>query len=256
MPRLGLGTYRAYGTDAVRAIHAAFELGYRLLDTSANYANEDDVGRAIASGAVPREEIFVTTKVEETDQRLRTVRLALEASLRRLCLEYVDLYLVHWPLHERTNDTWRAMEGLLRSGLTRSIGVSNFEVSDLEQLFATATVEPAVNQIKYNPAAQRRDLRGYCVDRGITVEAWAPIMRGHANELPVLARIGRAHGKTPEQVCLRWILQKGALAIPKSVHEARLQENANVYDFELGAAEMRAIDEVGGSRGNGVGRGS
>ena len=241
MPRLGLGTSRAYGRELVKAIVAAFGMGYRLVDTSANYENEEDVGRAIALSDVPREELFITTKLEGPDQGLESPRYALESSLRRLGLAYVDLYLIHWPEPRLTNDTWQAMERLQRHGLTRSIGVSNFEVSDLEQLLSTATIPPAVNQIKLNPTEARHDLAEYCADRGIAVEAWAPVLRGRASDVPTLVRIGRDHGKTAAQVSLRWLLQKGMIAIPKSVHEGRLRENADIYDFELSEDELAAI---------------
>lgn len=244
MPRLGLGTSRAYGTSLIRAIAVAFDLGYRLVDTSANYDNETEVGRAIADSGVPREEVFVTTKLEGEDQGRRGPMPALHASLRRLGLDYVDLYLIHWPEPRLTNDTWYAMEELLRAGLTRSIGVSNFEVSDLEQLYTTAGVAPAVNQIKLNPADQRRALAEYCREQGIIVEAWAPVLRGHADEVSELNRIGRQHGKTAAQVALRWLLQHGMVAIPKSVHERRIRENAEVFDFELSDDEMRLIDST------------
>lgn len=244
MPRLGLGTSRAVGEEAVRAIMAAFELGYRLVDTSANYDNEQDVGAAIAASAVPREDLFITTKLEGSDQVMRTVRSGLEGSLRRLGLDYVDLYLIHWPIPELTNETWAAMEELQRAGLVRALGVSNFERRDLEQLFATATIRPAVNQVKLNPAEQREDLYDYCVAAGITVEAWAPVMRGRTHHLRVLERIGHAHGKTSAQVSLRWLLQKGIVAIPKSVHRARLEENADLYDFELSDEEMTSIEAI------------
>lgn len=245
MPRLGLGTSQALGNTAVRAILTALELGYRLIDTSANYDNEEAVGRAIATSGLSRDELFVTTKLEGADQGRNKPRAALAASLRRLGLEYVDLYLIHWPSPHLTNDTWYAMEELLRSGLTRAIGVSNFEIDDLEQLFSTATTPPAVNQFKLNPAEQRRELVAYCQSRAIVVEAWAPVMRGRAGTLPVLARIARTHGKTAEQVSLRWLLQIGAVVIPKSVHASRLRENADIYDFVLSDEEMREIDSIG-----------
>ncbi len=245
MPRLGLGTWRASGEEAEEAILAAFELGYRLVDTSANYLNEEAVGRAIARSGLPREDVFVTTKLEASDHGRHGAPSALRMSLRRLGLDFVDLYLIHWPNRHDTNDTWMAMEDALREGLTRSIGVSNFEISDLEQLFETATIPPAVNQVKLHPLEQRRDLQRYCPEHGITLEAWEPVMRGRAGRVRDLVEIGRRHGKTGEQVSLRWILQKGVIAIPKSVHEARLRENADVFDFELTAEEMREIDALG-----------
>ena len=244
MPRLGLGTWRAYGDEAATAVLDAFELGYRSLDTSANYRNEWHVGEAIARSGLRRSDVFVTTKLEEWDQGLRSTPDGLEGSLLRLGLDHVDLYLIHWPEPELTNETWRAMEQLQRDGLTRAIGVSNFEISDLEQLAKTATIPPAVNQIRFNPLIQRRELVRYCAETGIVVEAWEPLMRGSADSVPVLAEIGRRHGKTAAQISLRWILQKGVIAIPKTVHRERLRENADLYDFELSAEEMQAIDAL------------
>lgn len=244
MPRLGLGTSHALGMEAARAIFAAFRIGYRLVDTSANYLNEEYVGRAIAESDLAREDLFITTKLEGPDQGRRTPIPALEASLHRLGLEYVDLYLIHWPNPELTNETWSAMEEIQRRGLSRAIGVSNFEISDLEQLQQTAEMMPAVNQVRYNPIEYPRELHEYCARLGITMEAWAPIIRGQAGLVRTLADIARKHGKTAEQVSLRWLLQKGVIAIPKSVHESRLRENADLYDFELSAEEMSAIDSI------------
>jgi methylglyoxal/glyoxal reductase len=244
MPRLGLGTFRAHGAELARAIVAALEVGYRLIDTSANYHNEEAVGAAIARSGVPREELFVTTKLEEPDQGYDTPRPALEASLERLGVDYVDLYLIHWPVASKTEDTWRALEELQRAGLTRSIGISNFERTDMEQVFSVATIGPAVNQIELNPVKQRPDLQDYCREHGITIEAWAPVMKGRADSVRGLADIAERHGKTGAQVSLRWILQKGMTAIPKTVHEERLIENADVFDFELSAEEMQAIDGI------------
>lgn len=244
MPRLGLGTSQAYGMELRRTIGSAFRLGYRLIDTSANYDNEEAVGQAIREADVPRAEIFVTTKLEGRDQGRYSPLSALRSSLRRLGLEYVDLYLIHWPMPEHTNATWRAMEELHGAGLARAIGVSNFEINDLEQLFTTANIRPAVDQIKLHPAEQRRELHDYCARQGIAVEAWAPVMRGHADEIPLLDRIGKAHQKSAAQVSLRWLLQKDMIAIPKTVHLSRLRENADIYDFELTEAEMSGIDAL------------
>lgn len=242
MPRLGLGTSRAHGQAAVDAMLTAFALGYRLIDTSANYGNEEQVGLAIAESEVPREEIFLTTKLEGPNQGgLDRVRPALEGSLLRLHLDFIDLYLIHWPQPSRTAETWQSLEVLQREGLCRSIGVSNFEIRDLEQLLAVATIPPAVNQIKLNPAAQRPQLQEYCERLGIVLEAWEPVLRGEAGSVPLLRELGQRYGKSAEQISLRWLLQKGFIAIPKTVHESRLRENADLYDFGLAEADMAAI---------------
>jgi diketogulonate reductase-like aldo/keto reductase len=241
MPRLGMGTWPAHGAQLERAIGEACALGYRLFDTSANYHNETEVGIALRRSGVSRDELFVTTKLEEHDQAYDRVRPALESSLRRLGMDYVDLYLIHWPYPARTNEAWQALEELRDAGLTRSIGVSNFETSDLTQVFETATVPPAVNQIELHPHYQRRALAEECRRRGITVEAWGPVMRGHASRVPELVAIGNTHGKTAEQVCLRWLLEQGMIAIPKSVHAERLRENADVYDFALTSEQVHVI---------------
>lgn len=245
MPRLGLGTWRAQGAEGERAIEAALRMGYSLIDTSANYYNEEEVGRAVARSGVPRDEVFVTTKLEGPDQGYETTRRALEASLNRLGMHYVDLYLIHWPIPEKTQDTWRALQELQQEGLALSIGVSNFEPHHIEQILQMATIRPAVNQIELNPAKPQRLIHEYCRHRNITVQAWAPVIKGHAGRIPQLASIAKHHGKTAEQVSLRWILQKDMSAIPKTVHEERLRQNADVFDFELSAEEMRAIDAAG-----------
>jgi diketogulonate reductase-like aldo/keto reductase len=250
MPRLGLGTFRAHGAVLEDAIVKAFELGYRLVDTSPIYFNERVVGRAIARSGVPRDELLVTTKLDSPSQGFGPVRYALHRSLRRLGLDYVDLYLVHWPPPRMAKShlmrtTWRAMEEAQRSGLVRAIGVSNYEVADLEMLLAMTEVPPAVNQVKLNPLVQRQELQRYCFERGIRLEAWEPIMLGRASDSPLLAELARLHSKTAEQVSLRWLLQKEIVAIPKTVHEKWLRENADVFGFELTAGEMQQIDALG-----------
>jgi len=244
MPRLGLGTWKAHGGVLEEAIVSAFKLGYRLLDTSPMYLNESVVSRAIVRSGLPREDLFVTTKLDGPSQGLGSVQRSLRRSLHRLRLDYVDLFLIHWPRRPLIKHTWRAMEDVQHAGLTRAIGVSNFEMRDLEVLLSGASVPPAVNQVRLNPLLQRRDLQTYCAERSITLEAWAPVMRGRATSIPLLAELARRHSKTAEQISLHWILQKGIVAIPKTVHEQWLRENADVFDFELTAEEMRAIDAL------------
>lgn len=242
MPRLGLGTSHAWGGDVRREVRMGLELGYRLIDTAANYVNEQEIGEEIAASGVPRYEVFITTKLEEPDQGYRSTFMALEASLQRLGTDYVDLYLIHFPVNALTNETWRAMEELVRQEKVRAIGVSNFEEKDLRQIYTTAKHPPAVNQFELHPWRQRPELQHFCRQQRITVQAWAPVMRGHAEEAPELVEIGQRYDKTAAQVSIRWILQKGLTTIPKSIHEDRLREDADVFDFELTLEEMRTID--------------
>lgn len=244
MPRLGLGTSQAYPGQVEREIAVGLDLGYRHIDTAAMYGNEHEIGAAIARSGVPREEISLATKVWNTDQGYQTTLRAFDASRRRLGVDYIDLYLIHWPQPHATAETWRAMEELLRRGEVRAIGVCNFTVEHLEELYQTAEIPPAVDQFELHPWMQRPELQDYCISRGITIQAWAPVMRGRASRVPQLAEIGERHGKSGAQVSIRWILQKGFTTIPKSTHESRLHENCDVFDFELSEDEMATIDAM------------
>lgn len=243
MPRLGLGTSQSYPGQVENEIAVGFELGFRLVDTAAAYRNESAVGTALRRSGVPRDEYFITTKVWNTDQGYQSTLEAFEASCDRLGHEYIDLYLIHWPQAETTAETWRALERLHAEGVARAIGVSNFMPDDLDLLMREATVPPAVNQFEFHPWRQRPRAVEASQRLGITIQAWAPLMRGHVGEVPELVRIGERHGKTPAQVALRWVLQQGLTTIPKTVHEERLRENADIFDFELTAEEM---DIIGG----------
>ena len=254
MPRLGLGTYlAASGQDVEGEIRDGLSLGYRGIDTAAIYHNEESVGRAIRAGGVPRADLFVATKVWNSDQGYEQTLAAFERSLSRLALDYVDLYLIHWPNRAKAQGTWRAMQELQAAGKTRAIGVCNHKENDLEHLLAFATVPPAVDQVELHPYLQRRALREYCGAHAITVQAWAPLMKGRAAKVPELVEIARRHRKSPAQTTLRWLLQHGIIAIPKSVHKERLAENADVFDFELSEAEMAAIDGIDRGKRMGVG---
>lgn len=245
MPRFGLGTYKSKpGAEVERSVEAALRLGYRAVDTAALYGNEEGVGAGLRASGVPREEVFVTTKVWNTDQGHDATLAALEGSLARLGMDHVDLYLVHWPMREHLEGTWKAMEEVLAAGKTRAIGVCNFLPHHLEELARVATVPPVVDQVEFHPRLQQPALQAYLAEHDIALEAWAPIMRGAVNEIPELLEIARSHGKTPAQVTIRWILQLGYVVIPKSVHEERIAENAGVFDFELADAEMAVIDTL------------
>ena len=243
MNRLGLGTYRsAEGPEVRDEVRYALSIGYRLIDTAALYGNERGIGATIEETGLARADLFIATKVWNSDQGYESTLRAFDASLERLGMDYVDLYLVHWPDPARMRDTWRAMERILSSGRTRAIGVCNHLVHHLDELLSFAEVPPAVNQFEFHPWLQQPRLVEYCRSHGITVQAWAPIIRGQVNDIPQLVQIGDRHGKTPAQVSIRWILQKGIITIPKSVHAERIRENAQVFDFELSAEEVARID--------------
>jgi 2,5-diketo-D-gluconate reductase A len=244
IPQIGLGTWPLNDTEVARTIIVATELGYRHVDTAAKYGNETGVGAGIRSSGIPREEFFVTTKLDGTYQGDDRAVAGLDESLGRLGLDYVDLLLIHWPLPARDQyvSTWKTFERLLAAGKTRAIGVSNFKPAHLERLRAEADVVPAVNQIQLNPRVPRTEYREYDAAHGIVTESWSPL--GAGNDLlasPELARIGAQYGKTPGQVVLRWHVELGLVAIPKSATPARLAENLDVFDFALSPDDVRAI---------------
>ena len=240
MPQLGLGVWKTTDGNEVRAVRAALDAGYRHIDTAAIYGNEDGVGRAIAESGVDRESIWVTTKCWNADVRSGDVRAALHTSLKKLRLEYVDLYLVHWPVEGRV-DAYREIEKLRREGLCRSIGVSNFMPEHVDELLAATEVVPAVNQVELHPYLQPADVLESCARHGIAIEGWSPLMQGAFKREPLFAKVGDKHGKSAAQVVIRWALQRGFITIPKSANPGRIQENGDVFDFEIGSDDMRAI---------------
>lgn len=244
MPVIGLGTYEAEESEAEQAVQWALECGYRSFDTASAYENERAVGRAIHESSVPREDLFITSKVWNEEQGFDETRQACERSLERLGTNYLDLYLVHWPVAAQMKATWEAMEQIKSEGLAKSIGVSNFQMHHLEELLDFAETVPAVNQVEFHPYLQQPDLRTFCRDRNIQFEAWSPLMKGRVTDIEELKQIGNKHGKTAAQVALRWELQHGVVVIPKSVHRERIAENRDIFDFELSEDEIQTIDAL------------
>lgn len=243
MPAFGLGVYKVEdGSQVVETISTALQLGYRLIDTAAFYENEEGVGRAIKDSGIPREEIFITTKVWNTDQGYESTLKAFDESIRKLGLDYIDLYLIHWPVKGKYIETWRALEKLYKEGKVRAIGVSNFKEHHIDDLVENCSEKPAVNQVELHPLLSQEGLREYCLEKDIKVEAWSPLSRGRFFDQPILQSIAADHKKTPAQVILRWHLQNGVIAIPKSVTPARQKENADIFDFELSEKVMELIN--------------
>lgn len=243
MPRFGLGVYKMTDKEAaVEAMLAAIDAGYRAIDTAAVYQNENEVGEAVRASRVKREELFITSKVWNTDQGYDNTLRAFEASLERLGFDYLDLYLTHWAIPDTYEETYRAIQRLYDEKLVRSIGVSNHQQHHLEKILAKANTKPMVNQIELHPQLTQEPLRQFCAENEIAVTSWSPLARGRLLQDPVLAKIGEAHGKSIAQVVIRWHLQSDLIVIPKSVTPSRIVENADVYDFALSTEEMKMID--------------
>lgn len=243
MPQEGFGIYKI--TDQVEltgAVHAAYEAGYRLFDTAQMYQNEALLGQALADLNVARDNFFIATKVNEANQGYETTIASVKESLKKLRMDYVDLLMVHWPIHTHFFETWRAFEDLKKAGLTRSIGVSNYGMIHLQYLATQANEMPVVNQLECHPWLSEKPMLEFNRAHQIVTQAWSPLGRGQLLTEPVLQQIAAAHGKSSAQVILRWHLQNGVAIIPKSTHAARIQENAAIYDFELSPAEMAQID--------------
>ncbi|WP_460070956.1 aldo/keto reductase [Streptomyces sp. YKOK-I1] len=251
MPQLGFGVWQVPDDEAERAVSTALEAGYRSIDTAAIYGNEEGTGKAISASGVPREDIFVTTKLWNSDQGYDATLRAFDTSLGKLGLEYVDLYLIHWPLPARDKyvDTYKAFEKLYADGRAKAIGVSNFPVEQLERLTGETAVVPAVNQIELHPHLQQHALREFHAEQGIATEAWSPLGQGKGLlEVPAIVAIAQKHNRTPAQVVLRWHLQIGNVVIPKSVTPSRIRENIEVFDFSLDTEDLAAISALNEDR--------
>lgn len=242
MPWFGLGVFKVEeGQEVESSVKMAIHAGYKSIDTAAIYKNEEGVGKGIRESDVPREELFITTKVWNADQGYESTLKAFDESMEKLGLEYLDLYLVHWPVKGKYVETWKALEKLYKDGRVRAIGVSNFQIHHLQDILDVAEVKPMVNQVEYHPKLSQVELLNFCKENGIQMEAWSPLMQGQLLDNDVLKEIADAHNKSVAQVILRWDLQNGVVTIPKSVKEHRIKENADIFDFKLSADEMQKI---------------
>ncbi len=245
MPVLGLGVYQTLSGGQTRtACLNAFAAGYRLIDTASMYGNEKDVGEAVAQSGLDREELFITTKLWNNDHGYDQTLKAFQRSQAALGLDYVDLYLIHWPGGGLRKETWQAMEKLLNDGKCRAIGVSNYTIAHLKETLGYADIVPAVNQVEFHPWLFQKDLLEFCKKEMIQMEAYSPLSRAKNLDSPILNRIGSHYGKTPTQIMIRWGLQHGLVEIPKSTHKEHIKENASVFDFQIDDQDMKEIDSI------------
>jgi diketogulonate reductase-like aldo/keto reductase len=243
MPMFGLGTFLSpKGIETQNAVRWALEAGYRHIDTARIYQNEEDVGTAVSQSKIDRKELFMVTKVWNDDQGYEKTLRACDESLKKLKTDYVDLYLIHWPVKILRGDTWKALIKLQEQGKCRAIGVSNYTIRHLDELLASSPVVPAANQVEFNPFLYRKELLDYCHARGIQLGAYSSLARAKKLEDPRLVAVAHKYNKTPAQVALRWALQHDLVVIPKSTHRERIIENAQVFDFEINAEDMQALD--------------
>ena len=246
MPWFGLGVFKVEeGPELVNAVKTAIKHGYRSVDTAAIYGNEEGVGKGIIEGLkearIPREKLFITSKVWNADLGYESTIAAYETSIKKLGLEYLDLYLIHWPVEGKYKEAWRALETLYKEGRVKAIGVSNFHIHHLQELMKDAEIKPMINQVEYHPRLTQQELQAFCQEQDIQLEAWSPLMQGQLLDHEILKEIASKHHKSVAQIILRWDLQNGVVTIPKSTKEHRIIENANVFDFELTNEEMEMI---------------
>ncbi|TDF98863.1 aldo/keto reductase [Paenibacillus piri] len=244
MPWLGLGVWKTKeGDEVIHAVKSAIGAGYRSIDTAAVYGNEEGVGIAIKQSGVPRDELFITTKVWNSDQGYDSTLKALEVSRKKLGLDIIDLYLIHWPVKGKYKETWRALEKLYKDGAVRAIGVSNFQTHHLKDVISESEIAPMVNQVEYHPLLSQQELRAFCSSNQIQLEAWSPLMQGNLDN-PLLSELAAKYGKSPAQIVLRWDLQNGVVTIPKSINEKRIRENCDVFDFTLSEDDIAKINSL------------
>jgi methylglyoxal/glyoxal reductase len=249
MPWFGLGVFKVEeGPELVNAVKFAIKQGYRSIDTAAIYGNEESVGRAIREAmteyGIKRDELFITSKVWNSDLGYESAIKAYETSLRKLGLDYLDLYLIHWPVEDKYVEAWRALETIYKEGKLKAIGVSNFQVHHLEKIMQEAEMKPMVNQVEYHPRLTQHEIKAFCGQHGIQFEAWSPLMQGQLFDNPLLKNLANKYNKTVAQVILRWDLQNGVVTIPKSTKEHRIMENSSIFDFELTTEDMDRISSL------------
>ena len=245
MPYFGLGVFKTNeGSEVEDSVKWALETGYKHIDTAAIYKNEGGVGKAVKASGIPRNELFITTKSWNENQRQGTVLKGFEESLDLLQTDYVNLYLIHWPVIGKFTETWKVMEEIYRSGRAKAIGVSNFLQHHLEEIFKICEIKPMVNQVECHPYLVQQDLIDFCATHQIIYEAWSPIMRGAINDIPLFKELSKKYQKSPVQIVLRWDLQKGIVTIPKSVHKERIISNTDIFDFEISKEDILRIDAL------------
>ncbi len=248
MPWLGLGVWKVKDGDEVTlAVRSAIEAGYRSIDTAAVYGNEIGVGEGIRQSGIDRDQLFITTKVWNADQGYDSTLKAFDESVKKLGIETLDLYLIHWPVKGKYVETWKALEKLYRDGYVRAIGVSNFHSHHLEDLRQNSEITPVVNQVEYHPLLTQRELLAYCREHRIQMEAWSPLMQGNLDH-PLLVELGQKYGKSPAQIVIRWDLDNQVVTIPKSITPERIRQNADVFDFSLDAEDVEKINALNENR--------
>jgi len=245
IPQFGLGVYLTKtGKECINAVSWALEAGYRHIDTARIYGNEKEVGEAVRNFGIKREELFITTKLWNSDHGYETALKAFDKSLKTLNIDYIDLYLIHWPLKEKRKESWKALEKIYESGVCKSIGVSNYMINHLEELFTYANVIPVINQVEFSPYVYQKELLDFCNNNKIILEAYSPLTRMKKLDDVRLTEIAAKHNKTAAQVLIRWAIQHELVVIPKSANKARIIENANVFDFELDKADLKTLDNM------------